>query len=49
MRQRGLAGITRRRRRSLTKQDTKAAPAPDLIRRDFTADAPGRRLVGDIT
>ena len=49
MRQRGLAGITRCRRRSLTKQDAKAAPAPDLIRRDFTADAPGRRLVGDIT
>jgi transposase InsO family protein len=49
MRERGLAGITRRRRRSLTKQDTKAAPAPDLIRRDFTAPAPGVRLVGDIT
>lgn len=49
MRQRGLAGITRRRRRSLTRQDVKAAPAPDLIRRDFTAAAPGRRLVGDIT
>jgi transposase InsO family protein len=49
MRERGLAGITRRRRRSLTKQDTTAAPAPDLIRRDFTAPAPGLRLVGDIT
>jgi transposase InsO family protein len=49
MRERGLAGITRRRRRSLTKQDTKAAPALDLIRRDFTAVAPGMRLVGDIT
>jgi transposase InsO family protein len=49
MRERGLAGITRRRRRSLTKPDGKAAPAPDLIRRDFTAAAPGLRLVGDIT
>jgi transposase InsO family protein len=49
MRQCGLAGITRRRRRALTKQDMKAAPAPDLIGRDFTAAAPGRRLVGDIT
>ncbi|WP_328459739.1 IS3 family transposase [Actinoplanes sp. NBC_00393] len=49
MRERGLAGITRRRRRSLTRPDAKAAPAPDLIRRDFTAAAPGRRLVGDIT
>jgi hypothetical protein len=28
MRDRGLAGITRRRRRSLTKPDVKAAPAP---------------------
>jgi transposase InsO family protein len=49
MRERGLAGITRRRRRSLTKPDARAAPAPDLIRRDFTAPAPGLRLVGDIT
>jgi transposase InsO family protein len=49
MRQRGIVGITRRRRRSLTKQDATAAPAPDLIGRDFTAKAPGQRLVGDIT
>jgi transposase InsO family protein len=32
-----------------TVQDDDAAPAPDLVRRDFTANAPGRRLVGDIT
>ncbi len=44
-----IVGITRRRRRSLTKQDTAAAPAPDLIGRDFTAPAPGQRFVGDIT
>ncbi len=49
MRQRGIVGITRRRRRSLTKQDPAAAPAPDLIGRDFTAPAPGERFVGDIT
>jgi transposase InsO family protein len=49
MRERGIAGITRRPRRSLTKPDTAAVPAPDLISRDFTAPAPGRRLVGDIT
>jgi len=49
MRQRQIVGLTRRRRRSLTKQDTTAAPAPDLINRDFTADAPGERFVGDIT
>jgi hypothetical protein len=33
----------------LTKQDAAAAPAPDLIGRDFTAQAPGQRLVGDVT
>jgi transposase InsO family protein len=49
MRERGIVGYTRRRRRSLTKQDAAAAPAPDLIGRDFTAQAPGQRLVGDIT
>jgi transposase InsO family protein len=49
MRQRGIVGITRRRRRCLTKPDQAVAPAPDLIRRDFAAAAPGARLVGDIT
>ncbi|GIF45457.1 IS3 family transposase [Actinoplanes xinjiangensis] len=49
MRERDIVGITRRRRRSLTRQDTTAAPAPDLIRRDFTAAVPGLRFVGDIT
>ncbi|MBN9743368.1 IS3 family transposase [Amycolatopsis sp. A1MSW2902] len=49
MRERGIAGNTRRKPRSLTRQDKTAAHAPDLIGRDFTADAPGRRLVGDIT
>jgi transposase InsO family protein len=46
----GRAGISRRRRRrSLTKPDATAVPAPDLIGRDFSAPAPGERLVGDIT
>ncbi|MDT8916073.1 IS3 family transposase [Amycolatopsis sp. PS_44_ISF1] len=49
MRERRVIGLTRRRRRSLTRQDPVAAPTPDLIGRDFTAPAPGRRLVGDIT
>lgn len=49
MRERDIRGITRRKRRNLTKADTKAAPSPDLIGRDFTADEPGRKLVGDIT
>jgi transposase InsO family protein len=49
MRQRGVVGLTRRRRRSLTKPDQTAAPAPDLVGREFTAPAPGLRFVGDIT
>jgi putative transposase len=49
MREHDIRGITRRKRRNLTKTDTKAAPSPDLIGRDFTADEPGRKLVGDIT
>nr|WP_263399665.1 hypothetical protein [Saccharopolyspora pogona] len=49
MREHRIAGITRRRRRSLTRQDETVAPVPDLIGRDFTAEAPGERLVGDIT
>ncbi|WP_234334706.1 IS3 family transposase, partial [Streptomyces sp. NRRL B-1347] len=49
MRERDIRGVTRRKRRHLTKRDTRAAPAPDLVGRDFTADEPGRKLVGDIT
>ncbi|WP_372412357.1 IS3 family transposase [Streptomyces luteireticuli] len=49
MRERGITGHTRRRRRSLTRQAKKAAPAPDLIGRDFTARGPSMKLVGDVT
>jgi putative transposase len=49
MRERDIRGITRRKRHNLTKADSKAAPSPDLIGRDFTTDNPGRKLVGDIT
>lgn len=49
MRERGIRGITRRRRRSLTQADTNAVPSPDLVGRDFTAAEPGTRLVSDIT
>ena len=34
---------------SLTDAEAQPAPIPDLVRRDFTADAPGVKLVGDIT
>ncbi|MET9134585.1 IS3 family transposase [Streptomyces antibioticus] len=37
MRERGIAGVTRRRRRSLTRPAKRAVPAADLIGRDFTA------------
>jgi transposase InsO family protein len=36
-------------RHSLTEQDPAAGPIPDLVRRDFTAPAPGVKMVGDIT
>lgn len=49
MRERRIIGLTRRRRRSLTRQDTTAPPAPDLIGRNFTAAQLGERFVGDIT
>ncbi|WP_406039025.1 IS3 family transposase [Micromonospora sp. NBC_00898] len=44
----GLAGRTRRRRRSLTKQG-KRPVAPDRVRRQFTAVAPDVLWCGDIT
>lgn len=49
MREHGIQGAHRRRRRSLTRPDKKARPAPDLINRDFHAERPGTKLVGDIT
>jgi putative transposase len=36
-------------RHSLTDADPAAAPIPDLVARDFTAHAPGVKMVGDIT
>jgi putative transposase len=40
----------RRRRRSLTKPDTSARKAPDLLQRDFTPpDEPNTRWCGDLT
>jgi putative transposase len=49
MREQGIAGITRRKRRNLTRPDEGAAPVPDLIGRRFTAPMPGLKLVGDIS
>ncbi|MET9922418.1 IS3 family transposase [Streptomyces sp. NPDC006435] len=49
MREHGIQGVTRRKRRSPTRPDRKARPAPDLIGRDFHAEVPGTKMVGDIT
>ena len=49
MRANGISGITRRRRRNLTKPDKGASVIPDLIRREFNAPMPGLNLTGDIT
>jgi putative transposase len=50
MREAGLQGaFMRKRRRSSTRRDPAAAPAPDLVNRDFTAPAPNRLWVADIS
>ena len=50
MRELGLVACQPRPwRHSLTEADAAPAPIPDLVRRDFTAEAPGRKMVGDIT
>ncbi|GGJ53556.1 hypothetical protein GCM10010121_075400 [Streptomyces brasiliensis] len=49
MRERDIRGVTRRKRCSLTRPDTKAKPALDLIDRNFHAERPGIKLVGEIT
>ena len=36
-------------RHNLTESDPAAGPIPDLVHRDFTAAAPGQKMVGDIT
>ncbi|MEU2134569.1 IS3 family transposase [Streptomyces sp. NPDC018352] len=48
MREAGLAGISPRRK-GFTRRDPKATPAPDLVQRDFTASAPNRLWVTDLT
>jgi putative transposase len=50
MRELGLVACQPRPWRwNLTDQDPGAAPIPDLVARDFTAAAPGMKMVGDIT
>jgi putative transposase len=49
MRAAGLQGCHRRRLRGLTRRNPQAAPAPDLVERNFTPPAPDRLWVADIT
>jgi len=50
MARQGLQGRSpKRKRRCLTRPDKAAAPLPDLVRRDFTAEAIDQRWCGDLT
>jgi putative transposase len=44
-----LAGVSRRKGTRTTRRDREARPAPDLVERTFTAEAPDRLWVADIT
>lgn len=49
MRAEGLQGVTRRRRRGLTKRDAEAVPNEDLVARRFSPSGPNELWVADIT
>jgi putative transposase len=49
MRAAGLRGCMRGKRRTTTRRDPRAAPAPDLLGRDFVAGRPNRIWLADIT
>jgi putative transposase len=49
MRQLGLVPCQPRPWRPATTRQGKAGPIPDLVNRDFSASAPGEKMVGDIT
>lgn len=49
MRACGLQGVHRRKGFRTTRRDQSAAPAPDLLERDFGATEPDRKWVADIT
>jgi putative transposase len=48
MREADIAGVSPRRKK-FTRRDPKATLAPDLVNRDFTASAPNRLWVTDLT
>lgn len=50
MARQGLAGRSpKRKRRSLTRPDKAAAPIPDLVKRDYSAEAINQKWCGDLT
>ncbi len=49
MRLHDIVGVTRRRGFTTTRRDADAQRVPDLVERSFTADAPDRLWVADIT
>jgi putative transposase len=49
MRAAGLRGCVRGKKRRTTRRDPRAAPAPDLLHRDFVAGRPNRIWLADIT
>jgi putative transposase len=49
MREAGIRGCVRGRKKRTTRRDPRATPAPDLVNRDFTATAPDRLWTADIT
>jgi transposase InsO family protein len=49
MTEHGIAGIRLRRKVRTTIPEPADAKVPDLVKRDFTAEAPNRKYVGDIT
>ena len=49
MRESGLVTVQPRPYRTTTVRGANEPDVPDLVRRDFTADRPGTKLVGDIT
>jgi putative transposase len=49
MRSAGLRGCVRGKKRRTTRRDLRAAPAPDLLCRDFVAGRPNRVWLADIT
>ena len=49
MRGAGLVGVSRRKGVTTTRRRSDAEPAPDLVERDFSAEAPNQLWVADIT